>query len=144
MSRQAVVAPRSPAIDWPQTLEPRVRWELLNLLDWYAELNDALNGLHRDGTLTTDTMTRAILRMQHVARTIAAELDTLVETVPQLGNYRDHARAADSLFGKALASYPDFDFQSMYMAVTRSVHVIVLARELRAAEPDAISEFPQA
>lgn len=125
-------------------MEPRLRWELLNLLDWYADLNDALNGLHRDGALTTDTMTRAILRMQHVARTIAAELDDLSGRVPDVATYRDHARAADSLFGKALASYPDFEFQAMYRAITHSTHVIVLAKELRAAEPTSLREFPQA
>lgn len=135
--------PPAHAIEWPRTVEPRVRWELLNLLDWYAELNDALNGLHRTGELTTDSMTRAILRMQHVARTLATELDALTGRVPGVAKYRDHARAADSLFGKALASYPDFEFQAMYKAITHSTHVIVLAKELRATEPDSLREFPQ-
>jgi hypothetical protein len=141
--RSAIAGHREPTIHWPAALEPRVRWELLNLLDWYAELNDALNALHRDGTLTTDTMTRAILRMRHVARTIGAELDALTHSVPELAAFRDHARAADSLFGKALASYPDFEFQAMYRAITHSVHVIVLAKELRAAEPESLRAFPE-
>ena len=137
-------APHGPsALEWARNVDPRVRWELLNLLDWYAELNEALNGLHREGTLTTDTMTRAILRMQHVARTIAAEVDSLVDRIPDVAPFRDHARAADSLFGTALASYPDFEFQAMYRAITHSVHVIVLAKDLRAAEPASIREFPQ-
>jgi hypothetical protein len=88
-------------------------------------------------------MTRTILRMQHVARTIGRELDTFTERVPALADFRDHAVSADSLFGRALASYPDFDFQAMYQAVTHSVHVIVLAKKLREAEPASISEFPE-